>query len=39
MPKEKDINDSESVTEYIKKMDPVLGTLVDTIRADHSEYR
>jgi len=32
MPKEKDINGSESVTEYIQKMDPVLGTLVATIR-------
>ena len=32
MAKEKDVNDSESVTEYIQKMDPVLGTLVVTIR-------
>ncbi len=32
MAKESDINDSESVTEYIQKMDPVLGTLVETIR-------
>ncbi len=32
MPKEKDINDSESVNAYIQKMDIVLGTLVDTIR-------
>ena len=32
MSKEKDINDSESVTDYIQKMDPVLGTLVEIIR-------
>lgn len=32
MAKESDINDSESVTEYIQKMDPVLGTLVEIIR-------
>ena len=32
MVKEKDVNDSESVTECIQKMDPVLGTLVEIIR-------
>ena len=32
MSKEKDINDFESVTAYIQKMDPVLGTLVEIIR-------
>lgn len=32
MAKAKDTSDSASVTEHIQKLDPVLGTLVETIR-------